>query len=94
MDRYMEKFASAITGNLDIFIIQNEDEFEGNIEKSHEILIHGNPEGLRSVAALLIKLADTNRNDHADLLISASEHLYLRPGHSLFAQPSEACNLR
>jgi hypothetical protein len=75
----MEKYTSALPGNLDIFIIQNEDEFDGEIRKWQEILIHGNPEGLRSLATLLIKLADTNQNDDVTLPIGAREHIHLRP---------------
>jgi hypothetical protein len=79
----MEKYTSAITGNLDIFIIQNEDEFEGKIEKWQEILIHGDPEGLRSLATLLIKLVDTNQSEVVDLPIGAREHVHLRPRYEL-----------
>lgn len=79
----MEKYASGITGNLDIFIIQNEDELEGETAKRQEILIHGDPEGLRSLATLLIKLADTNQNDNVTLPIGAREHVHLRPGYGL-----------
>ena len=46
-----------ITGHLDIFVADNEDEFEGEIEKWQEVLIHGDPEGLRSFAKLLMKIA-------------------------------------
>lgn len=79
----MEKYASTITGNLDIFIGQNEDEFEGEIEKWQQILIHGDSDGLRSLAALLIKLADKNQNDDATLPIGAREHVHLRPRQEL-----------
>lgn len=75
----MEKYESPIVGNLDIFIIENEDEFEGKIEKWQEVLIHGDPEGLRSLAALLIALADKNQNDDASLPDGAREHVHLRP---------------
>jgi hypothetical protein len=79
----MKKKALAITGNLDIFIIQNEDEFEGKIKKWQEVLIHGDPEGLRSLATLLIKLADTDQNNNDALPIGAREHVHLRPGNGL-----------
>lgn len=81
----MEKYSSAIAGNLDIFIIENEDEFEGKIEKSQEILIHGDPEGLRSLSKLLLKLADANQSDIVDLPIGAREHVHLHPGRELSA---------
>jgi len=79
----MKKYASAITGNLDIFIIQNENEFDGEIRKWQEVLIHGDPEGLRSLATLLMQLADTNQNDLVGLPIGAREHVHLRPGYGL-----------
>lgn len=79
----MTRITSIITGNLDIFVAANEDEFDGEIRKWQEVLIHGDPEGLRSLAALLIKLADTNQNDNANLPIGAREHIHLRPGNGL-----------
>jgi hypothetical protein len=75
----MKKHALALPGNLDIFIIQNEEEHDGEVKGWQEILIHGDPEGLRSFAALLIKLADTNQNDDVSLPIGAREHIHLRP---------------
>ena len=56
-----KKYSSVITGNLDIFIIQNEEDFDGEVKGWQEILIHGDPEGLRSFAALLIKLLTQTR---------------------------------
>jgi hypothetical protein len=79
----MDKYKSRITGNLDIFIGQNEDECDGEIIKWQDILIHGDPEGLRSLANILINLADTNQNDNADLPIGAREHVHLQPNHDL-----------
>ena len=79
----MKKYTSEITGNLDIFIVQNEDDCDGEIIKSQEILIHGDVEGLKSFATLLIKLADTNQNDIIGLPIGAREHVHLRPKYDL-----------
>ncbi len=79
----MEKFKSGITGNLDMFIVQNEDECDGEIIKWQDILIHGDPEGLKSLATLLIKLADTNQNEIIDLPIGAREHVHLQPKYDL-----------
>ncbi|MBS1501400.1 MAG: hypothetical protein JST32_05030, partial [Bacteroidetes bacterium] len=56
-----------ISGHLDIFIIDNEDEFEGEIEKWQEVLIHGDPEGLRSFARLILRIADLNQENETDL---------------------------
>lgn len=35
---------SKITGNLDILVVHNEDEFEGEISNWDEVLIHGDPD--------------------------------------------------
>ena len=75
----MEKYKSEIAGHLDIFVGKNEDEGE----KWNEILIHGDPEGLRSLARLLIKLADTNQDNIEGLPIGAREHIHLRPKFDL-----------
>lgn len=59
-----------IDGNLDIFIADN-----------CEVLIHGDPEGLRSFAQLILKLADLNQEevDNQHLPIGAREHYHIRP---------------
>jgi hypothetical protein len=75
----MKKYKSEITGHLDIFIAENEEKFEGEISKWQNILIHGDKEGLKSFARLLIKLADLNLDDIKDLPIGAREHIHLRP---------------
>jgi hypothetical protein len=79
----MKKSCSKITGHLDIFIAQNEDEFDGEITKWQNILIHGDPEGLRSLATILLELADTDQNEIIDLPIGAREHIHLRPKYDL-----------
>ena len=79
----MEKYSLKIRGNLDIFSAQNEDEYDGEITKWREILIHGDPEGLRSLAQMLIKIADINQDDIAGLPIGAREHIHLQPENDL-----------
>jgi hypothetical protein len=74
-----EDYGGEITGHLDIFVIDNEDEFEGEIEKWQEVMIHGDPEGLRSFAKLLIEIADLNQENRTDIPIGAREHYHLRP---------------
>ena len=70
-----------IDGHLDIFVSHNEEEFEGKISKWNEILIHGDPEGLKSFAKLLIEIAELNQEKVEDkyLPIGAREHYSLRP---------------
>ena len=75
----MEKYQSEISGHLDMFVADNEDEFEGEITKWQDILIHGDPEGLKSFARLLTKIADLNQDDIKDLPVGAREHIQLRP---------------
>ncbi len=77
----MKKHKSEITGHLDIFVADNEDEFEGEITKWQDILIHGDPEGLKSLARLLTRLADLNQDDITDLPIGAREHVHLQPDY-------------
>jgi hypothetical protein len=74
----MEKYKSEITGHLDIFVADNEAEFEGEIEKWQDVLIHGDPEGLRSFAKLWVKIADLNQDIMPDLPTGAREHYHLR----------------
>ena len=74
-----KKYKSKIAGHLDIFVIDNEDEFEGEITKWQDIMIHGDPDGLRSFAKLLIRIADLNQNDINDLPVGAREHIHLQP---------------
>ena len=79
----MANYKSEISGHLDIFVTDNEDEFEGEKTKWKEILIHGDPEGLKSFARLLIKLAETNQDKVDGLPIGAREHILLRPKFDL-----------
>ena len=72
-----------IKGHLDITVSDNEDEFEGEIEKWQEVLIHGDPEGLRSFAKLIIKIANLNQENQTNLPIGAREHYHLRPNLEL-----------
>ena len=75
----MGSYKSPIAGNLDIFVDEQEEEFDGKTEKWRDILIHGDPEGLRSLASVLLKMADINQNEIRDLPIGAREHIHLRP---------------
>ena len=75
----MKKYKSEISGHLDMFIADNEHEFEGEITKWQDILIHGDPEGLKSFARLLTRIADLNQDDITNLPIGARKHIHLRP---------------
>ena len=79
----MKKYQSEITGHLDIFIAKNENEFEGELTKWQDILIHGDPEGLKSFAKLLTRMADLNQDDIIELPVGAREHIHLRPNLDL-----------
>lgn len=82
---YKQKKGNEIEGHLDIFISHNEDDDDGEITKWAEILIHGNPEGLKSLAKLLIEIAELNQEKVEDkyIPIGAREHYHLRPGIEL-----------
>mgnify|MGYP006875565470 FL=1 len=79
----MNKFKSEITGHLDIIVTENEDELDGEKMEWKEILIHGDPEGLKSFARLLITLADLNQENVVGLPVGAREHVHLRPKYDL-----------
>ena len=75
----MKKYKSEISGHLDIFVAEKEDKVKGEITKWQDILIHGDPEGLKSLARLLTKIADLNQDKMTNLPIGAREHKHLRP---------------
>ena len=79
----MNKFKSEITGRVDIIVTENEDELDGEKMEWKEILIHGDPEGLKSFARLLITLADLNQENVVGLPVGAREHVHLRPKYDL-----------
>lgn len=79
----MKKSEVLITGHLDIFVSPNEDEFEGKKVYRNDILIHGDPEGLRSLANFLLKLADVDQEKIDSLPIGAREHHHLIPNVEL-----------
>ncbi|MGI4884605.1 MAG: Imm32 family immunity protein [Janthinobacterium lividum] len=64
---------------MDLFAADNEEEFEGKTKKWQTILIHGDPEGLKSFARLLLRLADIQQDEILALPLGAREHVSLRP---------------
>jgi len=78
-----KRYGNEIKGHLDIFAVDNEDEFEGEIQKWQEVMIHGDPEGLRSFAKLLMRIANLNQEARTDIPIGAKEHYHLRPDYEL-----------
>ncbi len=48
-------------------------------------MIHGDPEGLRSLANLLLKIANLDQESVAALPVGAREHVHLRPNFGLSA---------
>ncbi|MGL1888802.1 MAG: hypothetical protein OCD76_19985 [Reichenbachiella sp.] len=55
-----------ISGHLTITVNEQQDEFEGKIEEWQEILIHGDTDGLRSLAKQLTYLAELNQEEVED----------------------------
>lgn len=53
--KYKQAKGNEIERYLDIFISHNEDKNDGEIIKWEEILIHGNPQGLKSFAKIQIE---------------------------------------
>lgn len=68
---------NTITGHLDIFAATDTE------ENSTQILIHGDPEGLRSLARILIEIANCNQETDSNLPIRAREHTNLNPNKQL-----------
>jgi len=85
----MEKYKSELTGHLDIFVTNNEDELDGEKMSWKEVLIHGDPEGLKSFASLLMKIADLNQESVDGLPTGAREHIHLRPKYDLSVSSDE-----
>jgi len=82
---YKHSKGNEIGGVLDIFVSSSEDEEDGEITTMNEVLIHGTPEGLKSLAKLLIEIAELDQEIVEDkyLPIGAREHFHLRPGIEL-----------
>lgn len=83
--KYKRSKGNEIKGHLDIVVSHNEEEDEGKTSIWDEIFIHGDPEGLKSFAKLLIDIADLNQEKVNDkyLPVGAREHYHLRPGFEL-----------
>ena len=84
----LKKFKSEIIGHLDIIVTENEDELDGDKMQWKEVLIHGDPGGLKSLAKLLLRLADLNQDNIDGLPIGSREHIHLQPNLDL-AKSSE-----
>lgn len=82
---YKPTKGNEIEGILDIFVSRNEAEENGELVSWNEVLIHGNPAGLKSLAKLLLEIAELNQAEVADkyLPVGAREHYQLRPGIEL-----------
>ena len=83
----MKPYQSEITGHLDLFV--GNDEEEGGTESWQTILIHGDSEGLRSFARFLLRLADLQQDELPDLPVGAREHVSLRPDLDLSTNSAE-----
>lgn len=81
--KYKHTKGNEIEGELDIFVSQREGDDE--LPNSDEVLIHGNPEGLKSLAKLLLEIAELNQDEVEEvyLPIGTREHYHLRPGIEL-----------
>ncbi len=64
--KYKPLKGNEIEGELDIFIARNEDENDGEKITWDEVLIHGNSEGLKSLAKLLLAIAELNQDEIED----------------------------
>jgi len=89
--KYSNNKGLEIDGHLDIIVTENKDDFDGEIIKWNEILIHGDSEGLKSLAKKLIYLAELNQEKVEDkyLPIGAREYIKLRPNFELSKSSKE-----
>lgn len=80
-----------IEGDLDIFVVENEDDLDGELSSWKEVLIHGDPVGLKSFANLLIEIANTNQEILSDDVLpnGEREHVKLKPGFELSKSSDE-----
>jgi hypothetical protein len=74
-----------IDGHLDIIICQNQDEDDGQISTWQEVMIHGDPQGLKSLAQLLWQIGGLNQDEVPEqyLPTGAREHYHLCPNIEL-----------
>lgn len=77
-------YNAKIEGDLDIFSSECEEEIAGKVERWREVAIHGNPAGLRSLAALLLQIADADQEAER-WPDGAREHINLQPDSQLSA---------
>lgn len=72
-----------LKGNLDIFVIRHEK--EDDYEEWDEVLIHGDPKGLKSLAKLLIQMAEINQESIDDKVLpfDTRQHIHLTNGYHL-----------
>jgi hypothetical protein len=82
--KYKDIKGNEIEGELDVFASINQDD-EDNSTKTYEILIHGNPKGLKSLAKLLIEIAalDQEKVLEKHLPTGAREYYHLTPNIEL-----------
>jgi hypothetical protein len=85
----MTEYKSPITGHLEIVVTENSDSLEGQVIHWKEILIHGDPKGLKSLGKLLIEIADLDQESLTELPIGAREHVHLRPKNELSNNSNE-----
>ena len=75
--------SSVIKGNLDIHFDSENETVDGVEKPVYEILIHGDPEGLKSFANLLLEIANANQELIDTLPTNARIHNTLNPSIDL-----------
>jgi hypothetical protein len=77
MKSLKKKFKPKVNGHLDMFVSCRKYKFEGKTIKRDEIFIHGDPEGLKSFAKLLVKIANQNQALNDKLPEGERGHVHL-----------------
>lgn len=85
------KLTFNLKGNLDFFVSNCDDDSEAKMTTWNEILIHGDPEGLKSFANLLQEIANIDQENinNQELPIGERVHIKLRPGIELSKSSDE-----
>ena len=78
-----------INGNLDIFAEERKENIDGSIETWTDILIHGDPNGLRSFAEILLNIADLNQDKMKNLPEGERAHIHLQSKFGLSKSSDE-----
>ncbi len=65
----------SVNGNIQIWKIDE--------DGKSKVMIYGDPEGLKSLGKILIKLAEVNQENYSGMSDGERDHLHISPGYHL-----------